>query len=116
MLRPLELRGEAEGRVPVGGQGDGVGKDAVVPPEHSLHKVENALWVPGGEKDREPSDDHCYYGGDVKEEEHHDVRDDQEPLHQWQPPIELTDDIGVGQHVATLEGLENDVIVQHERP
>src|SRR6476646_2010040 len=59
------------------------------PSANTHHKVEQPPRIATGEKDREPgdrdgegSDDHQHRYGDV-------VRNRQEPLHEWQPTVEV---------------------------
>jgi len=87
--------GEAEGRVLVCHQGDGVADDPVVPADHALHEVEDSPRVPAGEQDREPRDDHHDDGGEVEKREHDEVGDGHEDLHQRKPPVEISSNVGI---------------------
>ncbi len=60
-------------------------------PRRSRHSSGVAV----GEQDGEPRHDDDHERGDVQEEQHHLVRDRQQPLHQRQPRVEITFGIGI---------------------
>ena len=85
-------RRQSEGWIPVCYQDEGITNHPIVPANHTLHEVEHATWIPAGEKDSEPRDDHDHR---YIEEEKDDVMGDcQKPFDQRHPSIEITSHIG----------------------
>src|SRR5690606_23220560 len=58
------------------------------------NELEEALGVSTGEEDRKPCSDHHEERCDPKEEQHNIVRDREQPLHEWEPAVEVAFDIG----------------------
>src|ERR1700744_4046520 len=86
---------QAERRVAVGDQQEGIRRDAVVPPEHALDEVKQRPRVTTREEDRKPGDDGGDQRTDREEEEHDVVRDREEPLDQRQASAEVLLSVGV---------------------
>jgi hypothetical protein len=68
---------EAEWRVAIGDEQEGVGPDAVVPADYAFDEVKQRAWVATGGQDREPGHDGGKERGDREEEEHDVVGDRQ---------------------------------------
>src|ERR1035438_1449381 len=89
-------RGEAERRILVGDQCEGVGHDSALPPDNSFHEFKDAPWVSPREQDGEPCDDRSHHRCDGQKDQHDVVGDGQEPLHKRHPPIEIAFGVGIG--------------------
>src|SRR5262249_5790041 len=62
--RRLRSLSQTERWVVVGDQHQGIGSDPVVPTDNAFDEVEHALWVPAGEQNGEPGEDHDHEGCD----------------------------------------------------
>src|SRR6266545_3929389 len=80
---------QAERRVLVGDQREGVAIDPVAPPQHADHVVEQAPRIRAGEEDREPGGDDHEDGADPEKDEDDVVRNGEDPLDERQPPAHL---------------------------
>ena len=88
--RVVGLLVECERRVPVGTQRPvRVVRDAPGPAQHAEVEVEDASRVATGEQDREEGDDREHGEGDPEEEQHDEVRNREQPLHQPEPAAQL---------------------------
>lgn len=86
-----------------------------MPAERALDEVEDSARVATGEEDREPSADDGEEDADVEEEEDEVVGDGEQPLDQWQPPLEP---LGIGVGKVEVDGLlfvRRGVFVVHQR-
>src|SRR5215471_7571777 len=60
----LRSLSQTEQWVVVGHQHQGIGNDPVMPADNAFDEVEHAPWIPAGEQNGEPGDDHHYEGCD----------------------------------------------------
>ena len=79
----------------VGGEGEGVADDPVVPAHDADDEVEEVPRVATGEDDGDPCGDGCEDDADVEDEQDEVVRDGEEPLGQRHPTVEVGADVGV---------------------
>ena len=89
------LRVQREGWVAIGGEQDGVGRNADAPASDADDEVEQSARVAAGEQDREPRDHHAHERSDTEEHEDYVVRDRQEPLHERQPAVQIAPGVGI---------------------
>ena len=88
--RIVGLLVERERRVAVGTQrAVRVVRDAPGPAQHADVEIEDAPRIATGEQDREEGDDRQHGEGDPEEEQHDEVRDREQPLHEPEPAAQL---------------------------
>jgi hypothetical protein len=68
-----------------------------------IDEAKHSSGVAAGEQDGEPRHDDDHERGDVQEEQHHVVGERQQPLHQRQPPVEIT--FGIGLEIVKVDRL-----------
>ena len=88
--RVVGLLVEREGRVAVGAQRPvRVVRDAPRPAQHADVEIEDAPRIATGEQNREEGDDREDGEGDPEEEQHDEVRNREQPLHEPEPAAQL---------------------------
>ena len=86
---------EAERWVAVGKQQERVRVDSQAPPANSDHEIEKGPRIASSDQNREPGDHHRHNRGEPQHQQHDVVRNRQQPLHEWQPAIQVSIDVGV---------------------